>query len=98
MIAGAAGADPMLGLGTELFEAAGAVATPLYTEDPRQMPFINGEQQYESRWVVSAVLELDEEELLELVLHSQQRHLLSLLCHQIVVVQLCNCRDKQQVP
>lgn len=29
-----------------------AVVQPLYAQDPRQMPFINGEKQYEDRWVV----------------------------------------------
>jgi hypothetical protein len=30
---------------------------PLYAEDPRQMPFLNAEQQYEWRWVVEAMLQ-----------------------------------------
>lgn len=33
--------------------AIGAVdVVPLYVEDPRQMPFLNAEQQYEERWIV----------------------------------------------
>ncbi len=32
-------------------------ATPLYSEDPRQMPFISGEQQYEDRWIVEVCLQ-----------------------------------------
>ena len=30
---------------------------PLYCDDPKQMPFINAEQQYELRWVVSAIMQ-----------------------------------------
>lgn len=30
---------------------------PLYADDPKQMPLIDGEQQYEQRWVITAVLQ-----------------------------------------
>ena len=30
---------------------------PLLADDPRQMPFLNDQQQYESRWVVEAMLQ-----------------------------------------
>jgi hypothetical protein len=30
---------------------------PLYANDPRQIPFINGEQAYEDRWVVEALFQ-----------------------------------------
>lgn len=43
--------------GVGLFEGAGDVAVPLYADDPRQMPFINAQQQYEDRWIVEAVLQ-----------------------------------------
>lgn len=43
--------------GVGLFEAAGDVAVPLYADDPRQMPFINSENQYEDRWIVEAVMQ-----------------------------------------
>ena len=33
--------------------------TPLYTSDPRQMPFIDGEDQYEERWSVDAVMQVN---------------------------------------
>jgi len=33
--------------------------TALYTDDPRQVPFINAESQYEDRWVVDSHLHLD---------------------------------------
>jgi hypothetical protein len=34
--------------------------TPLYADDPRQIPFINAESQYEPRYVVEAVLQADQ--------------------------------------
>lgn len=44
--------------GVTAFEGTGV--TPLYTEDPRQLPFQNAEQQYEDRWVVEASLQVNE--------------------------------------
>jgi hypothetical protein len=38
------------------FSASGYDVAPLHAEDPRQVPFINGEQAYEFRWVVDVVL------------------------------------------
>lgn len=38
---------------------SGAI-TPLYVEDPRQMPFIDENQQYEDRWVVELHLEVNQ--------------------------------------
>lgn len=32
---------------------------PLYHSDPHQMPFINGEQQYENRWVVDLYMQVN---------------------------------------
>jgi len=37
----------------------GAEIVPLYTSDPRQMPFINGEQQIEERWIIDAVMQVN---------------------------------------
>lgn len=42
--------------GVALFAASGYDVTPLYADDPKQVPFVNGEQQVEERWVVGAVL------------------------------------------
>jgi len=42
--------------GCNVFKSVGSTARPLYTSDPRQMPFINAEQQYEDRWSVDLVL------------------------------------------
>lgn len=44
---------------TTAFAAAGFDVTPLYTSDPRQMAFINGEQQYEDRWSIDAVMQVN---------------------------------------
>jgi hypothetical protein len=33
---------------------------PLYTDEPRQVPFINAESQYESRYVITAILQADQ--------------------------------------
>jgi hypothetical protein len=43
--------------GVDAFNASGFDVTPLYMGDPRQMPFINGEQQIETRWTVDTVLQ-----------------------------------------
>lgn len=39
------------------FEASGVDVVPLYESDPRQIPYLNGEQQIENRWVVDLVLQ-----------------------------------------
>ena len=40
--------------GCVLFANAGYGVQPLEADDPKQVPFINGEQQYEDRWIVIA--------------------------------------------
>ena len=42
---------------TEFFATEGFDMQPLYVEDPKQIPFLNAEQQYEARWVVDVVLQ-----------------------------------------
>lgn len=42
---------------TSQFEADGFEIQPLYAEDPRQLPLVDGEQQYEQRWTFAAVLQ-----------------------------------------
>lgn len=37
----------------------GLVLVPLYCSDGQQMPFINGEKQYEDRWVITAHMQLN---------------------------------------
>lgn len=41
----------------QAFTDAGFEVQPLYAGEPRQMPFINAEQQYENRWTIDAVLQ-----------------------------------------
>jgi hypothetical protein len=36
-----------------------AVMTPLFATDGHQMPFVNGEQQYEDRWVVTVSMQMN---------------------------------------
>lgn len=43
----------------ETFAASGFDVTPLYCEDPRQTPFMNGEQQVEDRWSIDASLQIN---------------------------------------
>ncbi len=38
----------------DFFAALGVPAAPLHADDPLQIPFINGESQYEDRWIVQA--------------------------------------------
>ena len=45
------------GYGCYQFAASGYDVQPLYADEPRQTPFINGENQYEFRWTVNAVLQ-----------------------------------------
>lgn len=44
-------------VGVGLFALSGFDVTPLYADDPVQMPFLNAEQQYENRWVITAHVE-----------------------------------------
>lgn len=44
---------------TDQFTVSGFDVQPLFAGDPRQMPFINGEQQVETRWVIDAVLQVN---------------------------------------
>lgn len=43
--------------GTDFFLNSGYDAAPLSADDPRQIPFINGEQQFEDRWVVDVLFQ-----------------------------------------
>jgi len=44
-------------IGTNALEAVSLNFDPLYADEPRQVPFQNAEQQWESRWVVDAVMQ-----------------------------------------
>jgi hypothetical protein len=45
---------------TSYFAQAQAGVYPLHADDPRQMPFMNAEQQAENRWVVEAVVQANQ--------------------------------------
>ena len=47
-------------LSVSYFLNLGMRVTPLYAEDPRLVPFINAEQQWETRWVVDVVLQANQ--------------------------------------
>jgi hypothetical protein len=41
----------------DIFSASGYAIAPLYEKDPRQVQFVDGQQQYEYRWSVDLVLQ-----------------------------------------
>ena len=45
---------------TAAFAAMGVGVTPLYADDPKQIPFINDQKQYEDRWVLEACLQVEQ--------------------------------------
>ena len=45
--------------GVAAFAALNPRVVPLYADDPRQMPFINENQQYEDRWIVEVHLQVN---------------------------------------
>jgi hypothetical protein len=52
--------------GVDSFAAISAVIgsvdlVPLYCEDPKQMPFLNAEQQYEERWIIQVAMQANPE-------------------------------------
>lgn len=42
------------------FAASGYDVAPFYADDPKQIPFVNGEDQYEFRYVVDAVMQANQ--------------------------------------
>ncbi|WP_053080458.1 phage neck terminator protein [Methylobacterium variabile] len=50
--------------GVDMLRASGLPITPLHADDPKQVPFVNAEGQYESRYVVEAHLQADQTLLL----------------------------------
>lgn len=40
-----------------LFKGVGYDVTPLWCQDPKQVPFLNGEQQVEQRWILEVYLQ-----------------------------------------
>ena len=45
---------------TQLMQASNANVTPLYASDPRQVPYINAEDQYETRWIVDILMQANQ--------------------------------------
>jgi hypothetical protein len=45
--------------GVEFFKANSPGITPLYCDDPKQIPFFDAEQQYESRWIIDVHMQID---------------------------------------
>lgn len=43
----------------EQFAGQPSEVVPLYADDPKQGPFVNAEQQYENRWIVEAMLQVN---------------------------------------
>ena len=41
----------------DTFNASSFDVAPLYCDDPRQAPFVNGEQQVEERWILTMVMQ-----------------------------------------
>ena len=44
-------------IATASFDSSGTGVWPLYADEAKQAPFINAEQQFETRWVLDAVLQ-----------------------------------------
>jgi hypothetical protein len=44
----------------DFFAGLGDTIAPLYADDPRNMPFISGEQQYEDRYILEANLQVNQ--------------------------------------
>jgi succinylglutamate desuccinylase len=45
---------------TRYFADAGLDGAPLYADDPKQVPFFNGEQQYETRYVLEVHIQANQ--------------------------------------
>jgi hypothetical protein len=48
-------------IATAAFDASsGGSVWPLYADDPKQIPFVNAEQQYETRWTLDAYIQANQ--------------------------------------
>lgn len=43
----------------EQFAALNTMVSPLFCNDPKQLPFVNAEQQYEDRWVMEVTMQVN---------------------------------------
>jgi hypothetical protein len=48
------------GVGNFVALSLGTFIEPLHADEPRQVPFLNAEQQYETRWVVEACMQVNQ--------------------------------------
>ena len=48
------------GFGVAAFNASGFDIAPLYADDPKQVPFLNAEQQFETRYIIEARLQANQ--------------------------------------
>jgi len=48
------------GYAVDQFAASSPAISPLYADDPRQLAFSDGEQQYENRWSIDVELQIDQ--------------------------------------
>ncbi len=46
--------------GVQSFQASNANIVPLYASDPRQVPYINAEDQFETRWIVDLLMQANQ--------------------------------------
>lgn len=46
--------------GVQKFKELNLLVSPLHADEPKQIPFSNGEQQFENRWVITARLQVNE--------------------------------------
>jgi hypothetical protein len=46
--------------GYNVISGSNAAVTPLHADEPRQVPYINAEAQFETRWIVDCVLQADQ--------------------------------------
>lgn len=44
----------------KFFDAYGIEVAPLHADDPKQIPFINAEDQFETRWIIEAALQVNQ--------------------------------------
>lgn len=47
------------GFAYDFFQAVNPAIAPLFADDPRQVQFVDGEKQYEDRWIVEANLQVN---------------------------------------
>lgn len=46
--------------GVDAMGGVPGIVCPLYADDPKEVPFMNAEQQFETRWIVEAVIQVNQ--------------------------------------